>query len=161
MIQTIDVGQYELFTVLKAVGASTTWLLRGLPHQNYPNSSEDEWRVVLYMNFWPYNEQSYKEQSRGSFAVQLRMSSEMFWRPTRPLNTGGISCLDCIGHIRVALKIFYGGASKANIADKHSFKLVHCYATNLTTDATCHTTPAIRTSSAVSCSWLISPSKMI
>ena len=62
MIQTIDVGQYESFTVLKAVGASTTWLLRGLPHQNNPNSSEDEWRVVLYMNFWPYNEQSYKEQ---------------------------------------------------------------------------------------------------
>eukprot|EP00435_Cladocopium_sp_Y103_P073230 s278_g42.t2 len=51
----------EVVRVCAPRGSLVLWDSR-LPHQNYPNSSEDEWRVVLYMNFWPYNEQNYKER---------------------------------------------------------------------------------------------------
>eukprot|EP00435_Cladocopium_sp_Y103_P007122 s542_g2.t1 len=53
----------EVVRVCAPRGSLVLWDSR-LPHQNYPNSSEDEWRVVLYMNFWPYNEQSYKAPHR-------------------------------------------------------------------------------------------------
>ncbi|CAE7748270.1 unnamed protein product, partial [Symbiodinium pilosum] len=62
----------EVVRVCAPAGSLLLWDSR-LPHQNFPNSSKEAWRIVLYMNFWPLREGHWEAWEERAEVLRQRL----------------------------------------------------------------------------------------